>query len=104
MLFVQNRIQLNEGFEHIFEDPNQDGQGEDVPGRIYFGRLKSDAPGVYINLSIWESREAFETWRGSESFKRAHSRQMPEGAIAGRPQLTIAEVLYSEGSLVADHG
>ena len=99
MFIVQNRIKLNEGFEHIFEDPNQEGQGEDVPGRIGFGRLKTDEQGVYINLSVWESRESFETWRGSESFKRAHSRPMPDGAIAGRPQVTVAEVMYGEGSL-----
>ena len=99
MIIVQNRIQLNEGFEYIFEDPEQSGDGEDVPGRISFGRLKTDEPGVYINLSIWEDREAFQAWRGSESFKRAHSGAIPDGAISGRPQVTIAEVLYGEGNL-----
>ena len=99
MLIVQNRIQVNEGFEDQFERPQREGQREDVPGRLFFARLKADEPGVYINLSVWESREAFEAWRASDAFKRVHGDGPPEGAIAGPPQLTVAEVIYSEGSL-----
>ncbi|MCH7624849.1 MAG: antibiotic biosynthesis monooxygenase [Chloroflexi bacterium] len=103
MLIVQNRIQVNKGFEDRFEQGLQRGpQEEQVPGRLFFARLKTDEPGVYINMSAWESREAFETWRGSEAFKRAHGGRQLEGAISGPPQLTVAEVIHSEGSLTSD--
>ncbi|MCH7642292.1 MAG: antibiotic biosynthesis monooxygenase [Chloroflexi bacterium] len=100
MLIVSNRIQVNEGFEDRFEQRSREGQMEQVPGRLYFARLKTEEPGVYINMSAWESREAFDAWRVSDVFKREHS-GTPEGAIAGRPQLTISEVIYSEGTLAS---
>ena len=99
MLIVSNRIQVNEGFEERFERRGERGESEDIPGRLYFALLKADEPGVYINMSIWETREAFQAWRSSDAFKRAHSDGPSEGAVAGRPQLTIAEVVYSEGGL-----
>jgi heme-degrading monooxygenase HmoA len=102
MLVVQNRIQVNAGFEDRFEGGAQGGQREEVPGRLFFARLKADEPGVYINMTVWESRQACQDWRGSDAFKRAHSGVLPEGAVAGRPQLTVAEVAYSEGSLTSD--
>jgi heme-degrading monooxygenase HmoA len=99
MLIVWNRIQVNEGFEERFERRQERGEREEIQGRLYFAVLRSDDPGVYINMSMWESRDAFQDWRGSDAFKRAHSGGLPEGAIAGRPQLTLAEVVYNEGSL-----
>ena len=99
MLVVWNRIQVNEGFEERFEQRQRQGARGEVPGRLFFARLRADEPGVYVNMSVWESREAFEAWRGSDAFKRAHSPGPPPGAVAGPPQLTVAEAIYSEGSL-----
>jgi len=99
MLIVTNRIQVNEGFEDRFERRGEQVEREQIPGRIYFALLKSDERGVYVNMSMWESREAFQAWRGSDAFKRSHSDGPPDGAVAGRPQLTVAEVIYSEGSI-----
>ena len=102
MLFVQNRIQVNQGFEDRFEQQSQESpREEEVPGRLFVARLKADDPGVYIIMSVWESRDAFEAWKGSESFKRAHSGGRMEGIVAGPPQLTVAEVISSQGSLTS---
>ena len=54
---------------------------------------KSDNPRVYINRSVWESRDAFHGWTGAESFRRVHSGGLPDGAVAGRPRLTVADVV-----------
>ena len=70
MLIVSNRIQVNKGFESHFDQRPERSQSEEVPGRLFFALLKADEPGVYINMSVWESREAFDAWRGSEAFKR----------------------------------
>ena len=100
MFLTWNRIQINKGFEESFEQRQQETQREEVPGRLFVARLRADEPGVYINMAVWESRQAFETWRGSEAFKRFHSGGSPQGEVAGPPQVTLAEVLSSEGSLI----
>jgi heme-degrading monooxygenase HmoA len=100
MLVVWNRIQVNEGFEERFERRQEQAERERIPGRLFFAVLKSDDARVYVNMSVWESRNAFQDWRGSDAFKRAHQGGM-EGAVAGPPQLNIAEVIYGEGSVPA---
>ena len=98
MLVVQNRIRVNAGFEDRFEQRDQDVSEEAVPGRLFFAQLKTEEQGVYINMSVWTDREAFDAWLESDNFKRVHSGGV-EGMMAGRPEVTIADVLYSEGSL-----
>ncbi|MEE8337877.1 MAG: antibiotic biosynthesis monooxygenase [Dehalococcoidia bacterium] len=100
MFIVQNRFKVNEGFGEHFERAPEHSQLGDVPGFLFTARLKGDDEGVYINLSIWENRDAFDAWVKSDSFKQAHAGAGPgQGAMAEPPQLTLAEVLYSEGSL-----
>ena len=99
MFIAQNRFELNEGFEHVFEEQRQESQLDDVPGFIFMARLRGDEARVYINHSVWESREAFEAWARSDAFKQAHAQGLPEGALAAHPQAAFYEVVYSEGSL-----
>ncbi len=82
-------------FLERLERRQERGEGEEIQVRLYFAVRRSDDPGVYINMSMWESRDAFQDWRGSDSFKRAHSSGLPEWAIAGRPQLIVGEVVYN---------
>ncbi len=103
MLVVQNRIRVNAGFEDRFEQPSRDTSDEAVPGRLFFAQLKTEEQGVYINMSVWTDREAFDAWLESDNFRRVHSGGV-EGMVAGRPEVTIAEVLYSEGSLTPASG
>lgn len=98
MIVVQNRIRVNAGFEDRFEQRNPDVPDEAVPGRLFFAQLKTEEQGVYINMSVWTDREAFDAWLESDNFKRVHSGGV-EGMVAGRPEVTVAAVLYSEGSL-----
>ena len=83
----------------MFEEQRQESQLDDVPGFIFMARLRGDEPRVYINHSVWESREAFQAWTRSDAFKRAHAQGLPEGALAVHPQAAFYEVVYSEGSL-----
>jgi heme-degrading monooxygenase HmoA len=100
MFIVQNKFQVNEGFEEHFDGhSDQTGIGT-VPGFLYTARLKGDEQGVYINLSVWEDRAAFDAWVGSDAFKAAHASAPAQGALAGPPELTATEVLWSEGSIV----
>ncbi|HJM76105.1 MAG TPA: hypothetical protein QGI71_09660 [Dehalococcoidia bacterium] len=84
---------MNEGFEG---HSGQTGIGT-VPGFLYTARLKGDEQGAF---SVGEDRAAFDAWVGSDAFKAAHGRAPAEGALAGRPELTVTKVLWAEGSIV----
>ena len=83
-----NRIQVNEGLEERFERRQEQAERERIPGRLFLAVLKSDDARVYVNMSVWESRNAFQDRRGFGAFKRAHEGGI-EGAVAGPPQLTM---------------
>ena len=100
MFIAQNRFQVNEDFTQLFEEQRQESLLHEVPGFVFFARLKGDEAGVYVNLSVWESRKAFEAWARSDAFKQAHAQGLPEGALATHPGVSFYEVLYSEGGLV----
>ena len=73
---------MNEGFEG---HSGQTGIGT-VPGFLYTARLKGDEQGAF---SVGEDRAAFDAWVAPA-----------EGALAGRPELTVTKVLWAEGSIV----
>jgi heme-degrading monooxygenase HmoA len=59
---------LERAFRHA---GNMDG----VPGCLLFQFLKqveTDGSLLYVALTQWESQDAFEHWRKSEAFGRAH--------------------------------
>ena len=101
MIIVQNRLQVKPEYEAEFVQRVSAGDEQPVPGRIFAARMKTDEPGVYINLSIWEDRAAYETWRKSEAFARVHSGGPQGGVTMGQPTLTVGEVFSTEGSLSA---
>ena len=106
MYVAMNNFKVVEGKEEEFERIGKERESYlgDVPGFLHFALLKADAQGEYISHSTWESRDAFQNLRDSEAFRRLHSGGQLEGAVAGRPQLTVAEVVYSEGSLTPNSG
>lgn len=101
MIIVQNRLQVKPEYESEFVRRVSEGDEAPVPGRLFAARMKAEEPGIYINLSVWEDRAAYEAWRKSEAFHRVHSGGPEGGVVMGPPQLTIAEVFHSEGSLSA---
>jgi heme-degrading monooxygenase HmoA len=80
MIVVQNRITapaaLAERIEHGF---SQSGNLNQTPGFISFKLLKAtqvpdldQAEVLYVASTAWESMEAFEAWRSSDAFGKAH--------------------------------
>ncbi|MDP6606757.1 MAG: antibiotic biosynthesis monooxygenase [Dehalococcoidia bacterium] len=101
MFIAQNRFKMNAGFGEHFERAPQRSQVGEVPGFLFTARPKGDDEGVYINLSVWESRETYDAWRESDAFQQAHAGGGPaQGVMAEPPQLLLAQVLFSEGSLI----
>ena len=101
MIIVQNRLQVKPEFEEDFVRRVSSADEEPVPGRLFAARMKTEEPGIYINLTIWEDRAAFEAWRKSEAFRRVHSGGPQGGVTMGPTQLTIGEVFSTAGNLSA---
>ncbi len=95
MIVVQNHIPVNpehlKEFESRFADTNNNLRSHKGFVRNQILRpLKSDS---YIVMTYWENMEDFKAWTESEEFRMAHSRNVPEGMIAGKNTLTIHEVV-----------
>jgi heme-degrading monooxygenase HmoA len=96
VFIAMNRFVVNpersEDFEKIWRE--RETHLEAVPGFIRFALLKGDEPGQYVSHSTWESREAFEGWTRSESFRKAHAQaRTPEGIMLGHPKLETFEAI-----------
>ena len=77
MFIAMNRFQIVLGKERDFEEVwrNRDTYLEDVPGfgefHLVRGKQEDDHT-LYASHTIWDSRDAFEDWTKSASFRAAH--------------------------------
>lgn len=91
MFIAMNRFRIARGFEEDFERIWRERESylDDVPGFREFHLLKgpSDTQStLYASHSRWESRAAFEAWRDSEHFTKAHAQaKAPKGTYLGHP-------------------
>lgn len=77
MFIAMNRFRVRRGVEPDFEAVwlNRDVLINREPGFIAFHMLKgpqSEAHSLYVSHTIWASKDAFEAWTKSESFRAAH--------------------------------
>lgn len=92
MLMVMNRIAVAKGREQEFEKTftERDRAVDHMPGFIDMQVLRPAEGNLYVVLTRWKSREAFDAWTRSEAFISAHRKQSP-GLAEGRPTLEIYE-------------
>ena len=99
MFIAMNRFRIARGFEEGFERVwrQRDSHLSKVPGFKSFSLLKGPERGIhvlYASHSVWESREAFEAWTQSESFRKAHAQaSAPKGTYLGHPELELFEAV-----------
>ena len=99
MYIAMNRFRVHEGREPDFEKvwAERDSYLDEVPGFVEFRLLRgATREGVtqYISHSVWESRESFEEWTRSESFRKSHARaQSPAGTLEGHPKFEGYEIV-----------
>ena len=49
---------------------------------------------IYVSHSVWESRESFQDWTRSESFRKSHAHaQSPGGTLEGHPKFEGYEIV-----------
>jgi heme-degrading monooxygenase HmoA len=102
MIVVMNRIPVAPGFGETFEERfrNRAGLIDQEPGFIRNEILKPLKSDYYIVKTYWRSREDFERWTNSESFRRAHANRPPAEMFAGPNVLEIHEVVQQTGQIV----
>ena len=99
MFIAMNRFRIALGREKVFIGiwATRESYLDGVPGFLKFRLLHgpSDEEGtLFVSHSEWDSREAFETWTDSESFKKSHARaRAPEGTYLGHPDFEGFEVI-----------
>ena len=79
---------------------NRESYLEDVPGFKEFKLLEGSSQNnetIFISHSLWESQAAFDGWRTSEHFKKAHAQaRAPKGTYLSHPQFEGFEVILTE--------
>ena len=99
MFIAMNRFRIAPGFEDGFEGMWRERESylDQVPGFREFHLLRgpsADDHTLYASHTIWESREAFDAWRNSEAFAKAHGQaKAPQGTYLGPPQFEGFEVV-----------
>lgn len=97
MFIAMNRFKITPGFEEGFERVwrERDSYLSEVPGFKTFSLLKGPDNGdhvLYASHSVWESRQAFESWVESDAFRKAHAQaSAPKGTYLGHPELETFE-------------
>ena len=95
-----NRFQIVHGKEKDFEKVwrNRDTHLEDVPGFCEFHLVKGkkeEGYTLYASHTVWESKEAFENWTKSESFRLAHKNAAQHRDLyLGPPDFEGFEVVF----------
>ena len=101
MYIAMNRFPVAKGSEAAFETmwAQRDTHLREVPGFVEFHLLRGPAADdhtLYASHTIWRSREDFEAWTQSDSFKKAHQGARPkEGMYLGPPNFEGFEVLQT---------
>ncbi len=74
MFIVMNVVEAKEGrvadFERAFLERER--LVQQAEGFVGFEMLRRDRDREYVVLTRWENEEAFESWVGSDLFKRSH--------------------------------
>lgn len=98
MYVVANRVPVTEGWQEAFEERfrARAGQVDKQPGFVRMEILRPDpehGAGVYVVLTHWRDKQAFENWVGSPDFREAHKNPLPKEAFNGEGKLERHEVI-----------
>lgn len=52
------------------------------------GDVADDGTQLYASHTIWRDRAAFDAWRQSEAFRKAHAQGKLSGVISGPPEFS----------------
>lgn len=94
MIAIINRLPVKEGAaDRIVERfAESEGSVQGFPGFVSMEVLRSyDADEVLV-ITRWQDQESFDSWVGSEEFRRAHGRGGGGDLLRGHPQMGSYDV------------
>jgi len=103
MFVTMNRFTIDPAHWDDFENRFKQRAGlvDGEPGfiRNTVLRPQEDTSEQHIVMTLWESRQAFESWTHSESFRQAHAKagQTPKGWFIGPTKLEIFDAVTDSG-------
>lgn len=107
---AMNRFKVEKSHTSAFEDMwrKRDSYLDQMPGFVSFHLLRGperDDHILYSSHTVWASRQDFEAWTRSESFRKAHARagDRSQRLFLDHPQFEGFEAVQST-SLVAEAG
>jgi len=94
MIAVINRLPVKDGVaEQVVERfANSRGNVQGFPGFVSMEVLSSEAGDEVLVITRWRDRDAFDSWVGSDAFKKAHGRSGGGDLLRGHPQMGTYEV------------
>ena len=98
MFVVANRVPVQPDWTETFEERfrQRAGQIDQQPGFVRMEILRPvDADTPYVVLTVWQSKEHFQAWVGSDDFKAAHRNPLPKEAFSGESKLEKHEIIIS---------
>lgn len=84
MYVVMNRVMVKDDWRKSFVErfENRKGKIDLQPGFVRMQVLEPEAESMpCVVLTVWQNKEAFEQWVGSDDFKEAHQNPMPKEAF-----------------------
>ena len=96
MIVVINRLTVPAEYGARLEGAfgSHSGGMSEVPGFKRFQLLRRSEGGEYLVLTEWQDRAAFEAWRESDAFQRAHSGTNPNSPV--QSQLDTYEIVLEQ--------
>ncbi len=94
MFAVINRLPVKEGAagQVVERFANSRGNVRGFPGFVSMEVLRSEGADEVLVITRWQNRDAFDSWVGSEEFKKAHGRGDGAQLLRGHPQMSTYEV------------
>jgi heme oxygenase (staphylobilin-producing) len=91
---VINRLPVKEGAaDQVVERfANSQGNVQGFPGFVSMEVLRSEGAEEVLVITRWRDKDAFDSWVGSDAFKRAHGRSGGGDLLRGHPQMGTYEV------------
>ena len=99
MFLAMNRFKIALGYEEGFEKvwKERDSYLNEVDGFVSFNLMKGAVTEEYVlyaSHSVWQSKDAFESWTKSEHFRKAHAQaSAPKGTYLGHPDLELFDAV-----------
>lgn len=94
MIVITNRLPVKEGrADEVVERFSVNrGNVQDFPGFVSMEVLRSEDATEVLVITRWESREAFDSWVNSDSFRAAHNQSSGSDFLSGHPQMGAYDV------------